>query len=315
MEFFEDLRPCDIAFSTITDGIYKFFPDIEEKEIKFFYHGTYNVFEVKDHYIFRIPDKTLRNQKGVQLLLNEVKMLHHIQKYVSVAIPDPIYISIDPDCPIMGYEKIPGIPLHKLFNKISEEDKMQIAANIGEFLGELHSKKLFKDAKNNKIVDNSFSCEKYKQNLEEYFKIIQSLLFSLLNHEQKQWIIRLFTNFLDNKVNFKFNYSIIHGDFDSSNILIDPNILNVIGVVDFEESRVYDPAADLLFYNEGDIFFQKVLKSYNENIDANFKERMKFLYGQSCLGYLKYGIENNLPDLVNWGFKLLKMRMNQFPII
>ena len=117
MAFFEDLRPCDISLSTIIDRLYGFFPDIQTNDIKFFYHGTYNVFEVKNHYIIRIPDKTLRNQKGVNLILNEVKILHHIRKYVSVEVPEPIFISTDPDCPIMGYKKIMGNPLHKTYSK------------------------------------------------------------------------------------------------------------------------------------------------------------------------------------------------------
>jgi tRNA A-37 threonylcarbamoyl transferase component Bud32 len=315
MVFFEDLRPCDIHLSTVIDGLYGFFPDIGKNDIKFFYHGSYNVFEVKGRYIFRIPDKSLRNQKGVELILNEVKMLHHIRKYVSIKIPEPIYISTDPDCPFMGYEKIKGIPLHKVFIKIPKEKRLKVAANIGKFLTELHSEKLCKDGIEDKIVDNTFSCEKYKSNLEQYFKNIQQSIFQLLDESQKQWIKKLFINFLEKNENFRFNYSIIHGDFDTSNILIDPHKLEVLGIVDFEESRIYDRAADFLFYNEGNNFLQTILKSYKNSIDKNFTERMKFLYKHSCLGYLTYGVSNNLPDLVCWGLKLLEKRMNQFPLI
>jgi hypothetical protein len=91
--------------------------------------------------------------------------------------------------------------------------------------------------------------------------------------------------------------------------------LEVLGIVDFEESRIYDRAADFLFYNEGNNFLQTILKSYKNSIDKNFTERMKFLYKHSCLGYLTYGVSNNLPDLVCWGLKLLEKRMNQFPLI
>ena len=313
MDFFEDLRPCDIPLSKIIDGLYGFFPDIEKDEIKFFYHGTYNVFEVKKRYIFRIPDKSLRNQKGVELILNEVKVLHHVRKYVSVEIPDPIFLSIDPDCPIMGYKKIEGVPLYKAFNKIPNEKLLEIAYNIGEFLTNLHSKRLFKDAIKNKIVEDVFSCKLYKENLEQYFDSIQRSVFILLNEAQKQWISKIFTCFLDNKANFDFSFSLIHGDFDLSNIIINPHNFNVQGIVDFEESRVYDRAADFLFYREGEMFQNRVISSYKELLDERFEERMEFLYKISCLGYLSYGINNDLPDLVNQGLILLKKRMDQFP--
>jgi len=313
MVFFEDLRPCDIPISKIIDGLYKFFSDIKKNEIKFFYHGTYNVFEVKKCYIFRIPDKSLRNQKGVELILNEVKILHHIRKYVSLEIPDPIFLSSDPDCPIMGYKKIKGMPLHKAFNKIPNEKQLKIASNIGEFLTELHSKSLFKDAIKNKIIGDVFSCKRYKENLQKYFDTIQDSVFILLNEAQQQWIVRVFTSFLDNNANFDFDFSIVHGDFDISNILINPHNFDIQGIVDFEESRVYDRAADFLFYEEGEKFQKKVISAYKEPIDNNFEERMEFLYKISILGYFSYGINNDIPDLIEQGFKLLKKRMDQFP--
>ena len=106
MSFFEENRATDIHINEVLDALYGFFPDIEEKEVKFFYHGTYNVFEVKNQYIFRIPDKVFRNHRGIKLILDELKMLHHLQKYISVSIPEPIFVSIDPECPFMGYEKM-----------------------------------------------------------------------------------------------------------------------------------------------------------------------------------------------------------------
>ena len=77
---------------------------------------------------------------------------------------------------------------------------------------------------------------------------------------------------------------------------------------------VYDPAYDFLFYNEGNDFLNQILSSYKEEIDKNFENRMEFLYGSSCLSYIDFGMENNLPDLIQAGFQLLKTRMNKFPI-
>ncbi|GAH43793.1 unnamed protein product, partial [marine sediment metagenome] len=74
-----------------------------------------------------LTDKYFRNLKGVKLIQNEVKMLYHIQKYISVSIPEPIYISLDPGCPLMGYKKIEGISLSKCFDKTSKNEKIRIA--------------------------------------------------------------------------------------------------------------------------------------------------------------------------------------------
>ncbi len=314
MTFFEENRATDISLAEVIDSLYSFFPDIKENDVKFFYHGTYNVFEVKNQFIFRIPDKVFRNQRGVKLIQKELKMLHHIHKYISVAIPAPIYLSIDPDFPLMGYEKIEGLPLSKCYKKASMKEKFKIAREIGDFLSELHSDELLKEAIRNRIVESAFSCEKYREYWEKYFENIQVSIFKSMNSTQKRWIINLFNRFLNKKENFNFKYTIIHGDFDTSNILVDPKTLKITGIVDFEESRIYDPAADFLFYDEEDDFLSEILSNYKGKIDKNFEERMKFLYGWSCLAYIEFGRNNNLPDMIEAGFQLLKIKMNRFPI-
>ena len=314
MTFFEENRAADISLVEVIDSLYGFFPDIEENDVKFLYHGTYNVFEVKNRYIFRIPDKVFRNQKGVKLIQNELKMLQQVQNYVSVTIPNILYISIDPDCPLMGYEKIDGIPLSKCYYKTSKREKLQIAKEISIFLSELHSEELLNEVIRNTLIDITFSCERYREKWEKYFEKIQVSLFNSMNSTQKRWITNLFNTFLNEKENFNFKYTIIHGDFDTSNILIDPKSLKITGIVDFEESRIYDPAADFLFYDEGNDFLKEILSNYKGEIDRSFENRMKFLYGRSCLAYIEFGMKHNIPDMIEAGFQLLKIRMNRFPI-
>lgn len=314
MTLFEENRATDISLAEVIDSLYSFFPDIEENDIKFFYHGTYNVFEVKNQFIFRIPDKVFRNQKGVKLIQKELKMLQHIQNYVFVTIPEVKYISIDPDCPLMGYEKIKGIPLSQCYHKTSKSEKLKIAKDISNFLSELHSDELLKEAIRNRLVDTTFSCESYREKWENYFEKIQMVLFNSMSSTQKRWIINLFNTFLNEKENFNFKYTIIHGDFDSSNILVDTESFKITGIVDFEESRIYDPAADFLFYDEGNDFIREILSNYKGEIDKNFEQRMKFLYGWSCLAYIEFGMNNSLPDMIEAGFQLLKKKMNRFPI-
>ncbi len=314
MAFFEETRTADISLAEIIDSLYGFFPDIREKDIKFFYHGTYNVYEVKNRYIFRIPDRHLRNIDGVRLIQNELKILYHIQKYISLIIPEPIYVSLDQDYPLMGYEKIEGIPLSRCFHKASKNEKLKIAGEIGNFLSEMHSDDLFQEALKYKLVDNTFSCEKYREDWQKYFEKAEKKLFKLLNSNQKKWIWKLFDSFLTKQANFNFRYSLIHGDFDISNIIVDPKTFKVTGIVDFEESRIYDPAADFLFYDQGDDFLKKIFLSYRRKVDAKFEERMKFLYGRSCLAYIEFGMDNNLPNMIEAGINLLKIKMERFPV-
>ena len=312
MSNFEENREPDISSSEVMYSLIPFFHDIEKSDITFLYHGTYNVFEVKKKYIFRFPDRVLRNSKGVDLILHELKMLNIIRHYLSFLIPDPIFVSIEKDNPFMGYEKIEGVSLSECFDTISNHQKIEIAEQIAFFLSQLHSTELFKIIQ--KETKNEFSPEKYKSQWYKFYLKSQDIIFPLMNSTQKHWIDTKFNTFLNSENNFHFQPTVVHGDFDTSNILVNPDTFEVTGIIDFEETRIYDPAADFLFYEEGDLFLNHLLKNYDGIIDLNFKERMKFLYGCNCLFYMEFGIEHNLPEIVKAGLELLDFRMKTFKL-
>lgn len=305
MTTYEEQRSQDISQSDVFNSLQVFLPELRKSQIKFLYHGTYNVFEVNNKYIFRFPDKLFRNLKGVQLINQEVKFLNFIQKYKIVKIPKPIFISLEVENPFFGYQKINGISLSKCFNKTSNNEKIRIAKDVGTFLSQLHGDDLLKKALNNKIFEETITIEDYKQEWQNYFNQIQSNIFSLMNSYQKEWVSKLFKIFLKEEKNFNFNPVIIHGDFDTSNILVDPKTFKITGIIDFEDSRIYDPAVDFIFYEEGDIFLKTLLASYKGYKDHNFLERMKFLYGCTSLHYIKFGVENDLNDMIKHGFQML----------
>ena len=139
-------------------------------------------------------------------------------------------------------------------------------------------------------------------------------IFPKLNSEQKKWLDNVFSNFLEDTRNFKFTPCVIHGDFDTSNILVDPNNFNITGIIDFEDSSIFDPAADFLFYDEGEIFLKNILDRYKGSKEESFHNRMKFLYCRICLPYFHFGLKNNRMDVYSEGMRILKKNMKIFPI-
>jgi aminoglycoside 2''-phosphotransferase len=182
-------------------------------------------------------------------------------------------------------------------------------------LSQLHSKDLVQQAINNRIIDIEFNSDEYRQDWNRYYEEIRKISFQLLNNNQKIWIQDLFIEFLGDDKNFDFTPTIIHGDFDTSNVLVDPRTFEVTGIIDFEESRIYDPAADFPFYREGDLFLKNLLTKYQGIKDQNFEERMKFLYGCTCLHYIKFGIEHNYSNMIQAGLQMLKNIMSIFDSI
>jgi len=306
---FEENNPSDISISIVHTALKEFFPNLSKKNLKFFYHGTYNVFQIENRFIARFPDKSLRNEKGAQLIKNEIEILNLLSTYLSFNIPKPLHFSLNIENPFMVYEKIPGISLSKCFNEIKTSQKQKIAHQIAYFLSELHSLRLDESSKIEPL-----STEDYRDYWLNISIEMKKEIFPKLNSEQKNWLDNVFSNFLDDRQNFKFTPCVIHGDFDTSNILVDPNSYNITGIIDFEESSIFDPAADFLFYDEGDKFLKQILENYKGIKEKSFLNRMKFLFCRTCVPYFQFGLKHNRMDVYSEGMRILKKNIKIFPI-
>ncbi|MHA1994029.1 MAG: phosphotransferase family protein [Candidatus Hodarchaeales archaeon] len=312
MTYYEERNPKDISISRVVPVINKFLPDSKVNDIKFLYHGTYNVFEVEGRFIFRIPDKSLRNKKGIQMIESEYKNLKLLKPNLSIPIPDPIYVNLEETVPAMGYRKLPGISLSKCIREYDNKCLKKLARSIGFFLTQLHSVKLTKKFTNYMNLNNSDFLAKYTKVWEKEYQETKSIVLPLVNSEQKKWIQALYTLFLSKIDHFSFEPTVIHGDFDTSNILVDSGSCKLSGIIDFEETRIFDPAVDFLFYREGKLFQDEILAFYGGIIDKDFQQRMQFTFSRSCIPYILYGVKNSIPSLIEAGKELLTERMTFF---
>jgi len=310
--FYEETNPPNIPLSEVIRSVQTFFPNIKENEVKFHYHGSYNVFEIKGEIIFRFPDKTFFGEKGFELIQREVRLLDLIRENISLQIPKPIYLSTDPNNPFIGYKKINGISLSRCFDRTTKADQKSIAIQLGEFLSELHSREVYQKICTTWKSEQEFNPSQYLSYWQNYLKQAQGKAYHLMDTDQKKWVSHLFHEFLDEAENFNFFPCVIHGDFDTTNILVDPITFKVTGIIDFEETGVYDPAGDFIFFDEGEFFLSHLLANYNGVKDRRLKDRMKFLYCRAGLIYILTGLDYNVPKMVDYGLYLIKKRMKRF---
>lgn len=302
---YEENNPSDINQKDVFQILKKIFIDLENSEVSFHYHGSYNVFNVKDEFIFRFPDKHFRNQKGQEMIANEIKTLNLLKKHVKFKVPDPIFFSTRKDELYMGYKKIEGISLSRCIGMISTKQKLRIAASIGKILSQLHSKSLV-----HKIFPKTnFSLNAFKQDWQHKFEKIKEIVYPILTKNQKEWVNDLYSCYLYNEDNFNFEPSLAHCDFDTSNIIVNPSNFQIEGIIDFEDARIYDPSIDLLFLEEGEEFMTRIFKNYKIHKYDDLKERIHFFYNQMGLNYLIFGIENSIEEMIKAGISLLIKRM------
>jgi len=301
---YEENNPPDISISEAKFALERFFPE-KEVEIEFHYHGTYNVFIVNGEYIFRFASSNIPKRESRELLLNEIKTLNVLRNHLFVQIPNPEFIDLDSDIPIIGYRKIPGISLNTCYNDTSTRERESLAVQIASFLEVLHSDKIREIMKNH----SKFTPELYHKEWSQFYSRLQDFVYPLLWSDAIYWTESLFTDFLENSENFEFKPCVIHGDFDTSNILVNPSTLKVTGIIDFEETRLYDPAVDLLFLGEGIEFLKSLLKSYPRTLDSSIRERMLFQFGRQPLIYIESGLVYEIKSMVDYGLNELIQRI------
>ena len=308
MVYYEETNPCDIPFERVMKLLQNFFPTIEKEEVEFLYHGTYNVFKVKKEYIFRFPDKSLFNVNGFNLIKREQRFLNLLRSHLSYQIPQFIYLSADPRTPYVGYRRIPGHSLSKCFETASTEQKNHLTKQLGRFLSEFHSLQVYKVVTNK--WQSNFSPSVYRSQWNIFFRDVQEKIFPLLSNTQRKWITQIFTLFLEDSSNFNFTPRVVHCDFDSTNILVDSSF-RVTGIIDFEETQVYDPAVDFLFFREGEQFINQLMTNYDQSIDPGFRSRMDFHWARIPFTYLLTGFNLNLSRMMDAGFVMLEERMKE----
>ncbi|MHA1187614.1 MAG: phosphotransferase family protein, partial [Candidatus Heimdallarchaeota archaeon] len=280
-------------------------------------HGTYNVFELKKKYILRVSDRDFRNAHGCEMLQREATILDFLSYRLDLAVPKILYLNESSNLPFSIHKKIPGKSLNFVSDKLSIKEKKNLAAEIGQFLSELHSEEIKEDyldrfPKEKKIIDNEFD-KNFKMKWVSRYIEARIFAYPYLTKTQQDWLTNLFEEFLRNNENFVFSPKIAHNDFDTSNILIDPRKKNVTGIIDFEDCRVSDPAADLLFFDEGPEFLEALLANYQFADQKSLQARMKFYYSRTCAPYLVWGATHNRPGMIDEGLRKIRKNMEMFP--
>ena len=125
---------------------------------------------------------------------------------------------------------------------------------------------------------------------------VQKYAFPVLTAQERIWTQKLFETFLTNHENWPFEPVPIHGDLDSSNILCDPERGPLLGVIDFEEACLGDPAWDFcaLSAEFGPAFLQTLLNAYRLRLDAGLKPACVTICTTHCL---QFGKADQMTDI------------------
>lgn len=247
----------DPKFQVYIDLIKQDFPlDITSVNI----HETgddFLVIELNFNWMFRFP----RSDASLKAMEKEIKFLSKFKTTSPLAVPDYQYLGDQ----YGGYPKILGNPLSfERFQDLSEENQSNTARQLGYFLSAVH----------NFPIDDAFKIgisEGWNGNHHYYGKYFLEHVTPLLSTTAR----KRSTTCMETLLAEDFESRVIHGDFYLPDHAFIDEDNHKLGVIDFGDVTIYDPAHDFQCVLEigGEAFFEKVIDHYQEKKDPALLKR------------------------------------------
>jgi len=268
----------DEGYRSYLDRIQKVFPlSITQVDI---HDGgdDFLVFEINSEWMFRFP----RNEVSQKAFEQEMQFLARFKPLSPLPIPDYQYTGDG----FAGYAKIHGRHLSdELFQGFSSDIREKVAEQLGRFLSTLHNFPL--EEADEIGLTRGWDGTHHKNGTSFLEKVAP-----LLSPSAQSKATRCMKDLLASK----FTGNVIHGDFYlPDHVYFDKSQL---GVIDFADVTIYDPAHDLQCILEigGEDFFESVVKYYDVGKDADLLNRSKLRLLARPLFVAGYIFANGLED-------------------
>jgi aminoglycoside 2''-phosphotransferase len=276
------------------------YPNLVIESAEFNQDGQYNdVLIVNASLIFRFA----KVQAAISTLRREIIVLRDMLDHISLRIPKPIYVNIEPDIVgdvFVGYEIVPGEPLWRgKFAQIVDSDvREKMADQLASFLQELHQIDV------SEIISADLPhCDQLEEWTDLYQRI-QDKLYPYMRPDAQRKVTEHFESYFNQPQRYFFEPRLRHGDFGQSNIIYNPETQSIAGIIDFGSIGIGDRASDFagLFISYGEAFYKICSSIYPEMEGA--LDRAMFYCGTFALQEALFGIENDDRDAFQAGMNV-----------
>jgi aminoglycoside 2''-phosphotransferase len=221
--------------------------------------GQFNdILIVNEALVFRFP----RSPHVAATLAAETALLARLQGHLPLPIPNPIYHARDPQTGalhFMGYPMLPGQPLwREAFGAIVDDPTLdRLAAQLAGFLRALHT---LPPAALGADVPLGDTPDTWVDLLRQF----QEQLYPFMRPDACEDITQIFMALLDDLRRNPIRPALRHGDFGTGNILYDPQMPTITGIIDFGFGGVGDPTLDVaaLAASYGEVFIARCAATY-----------------------------------------------------
>lgn len=143
-----------------------------------------------------------------------------------------------------------------------------------------------------------------RQAFENLYRSVRDRAFAHLDEAEPDWALRLFESYLESAPQ-PAQLAVTHSDLTCDHLLYDRST-GRLGVIDFSDAAIFDPAADFVWFEElRETFYRKVLAHYARPLGHSFDERVRFCVRQMPFQELLYGLDRGDSRAVGEGLALI----------
>ena len=278
------------------------FPQLQIDSVTLLSEGWDSVaVEVNRALIFRFPKRP-----DVELQYpKERLLLPALAQALSIAVPRFEFVwdgGAPYDHLFVGYPMIEGRQLTG--ELLSSLQVGRVAEQLALFLSELHR---FPPEQAARLMVCDGDLMPWRQRFLDLYRRIQAQVFPLLDDRTRSAVAARWAAFLNDEAHFQFRPALVHADLNGEHILVDSERSAIIGVIDWGDASIGDPAIDFtgLLADYGRDFVEQVLAHYEGEVDATLGRRAQFYVGVMPFHTILFGLETESQAHVGRGLAAL----------
>ena len=259
---------------------------------------AYWTFDIDGQWIFRFP----RTDEVALAAESEQRFLPVLAAHVDFEVPIPKWSGVFNGRSFFGYRKLEGRPLCAA----DIDQTPGIAERLAAMLHQIHS---FDPETAKSLLGAEGSVGAWQRRYQDLRNVAVSRVADLLDPSTASLLDRGFSALLDE--DFTFTPTPVHGDLGTEHILVDEYSGRPVGIIDFEDADVGDPAIDFVGFwiTLGPERTQRLLDSYPGQVDAGFLHRIKTYWWIGSLHAVIYGFEQDDQAIIADGLTGLRQRL------
>ncbi len=244
--------------------------------------------EVNGEYVFRFP----RRPEVEQWVEREILLLSALADTLPVEVPRFDFVARN-GLLCVGYRKLVGEPAGADLAKGGGED-------LGRSLAALHR---FPVERARALGVPYFDPAAWRAHFESFCGTLRHRVLPLLAHGERERAEQLFAGVSG----LDFEPVLVHGDLGPEHVLVRDG--RVVGVIDWSDARVGDPALDFAWCLHGTSKAAADAIAYSYGLDARTRERSLFYRRLGPWYEVVYGLDADRPRFVESGLAGIRARL------